>query len=159
MKTRSMLAAVACAVLVTATLVAGDIDLKKVKCAMNPKAGAKIDKFASYKDAKVFFCCGNCLKKFSGSPTKFATSANQQLVATKQFEQKKCPLTGGKLNLSTAIKVGAVKVAFCCNNCKGKIEKAKDGASDLVFNDKAFDKGFAKVKAAKKTTAKKADTE
>jgi hypothetical protein len=29
----------------------------------------------------------------------------------------------------------------------------------LVFNDKAFDKGFAKVKAAEKTTAKKADTE
>jgi YHS domain-containing protein len=143
-----MIAAVACVVLVTATLIAADIDLKKVKCLMRPKAGAKAGQSVEYKDSKVFFCCGNCLKKFSGSPKKFATSANQQLVATKQFEQKKCPLTGGKLNLDTAISVGTVKVAFCCNNCKGKISKAKD-ATDLVFNDKAFAKGFAKVKATK----------
>jgi hypothetical protein len=153
MKTRTVVAALACAVLFVATLAAADVQLKGVKCLLNPKAGAKAEQSVEYKEGKVFFCCGNCLKKFKGDTAKFAGAANSQLVATKQYKQKACPLTGGKLNPTTAIKVGAVKVAFCCNNCKGKAEKASgDDQLQLVFSDKAFKKGFevAKKKAAKK---------
>ncbi len=154
MKTRSVVAALACAVMFVATLAAAEINLKGVKCLMNPKAGAKADQSVAYKDGKIFFCCGNCAKKFDGDKTKFASAANSQLVATKQYKQIKCPLTGGKLNADTAIKVGAVKVAFCCNNCKGKVEKAGDDQGDLVFGDKAFKKGFEFVKAKKETKKK-----
>jgi hypothetical protein len=150
MKTRSVLTALTCATLFVATLAAADIDLKGIKCLMNPKAKASAEQSVDYKDGKVFFCCGNCAKKFGAKTADFATSANQQLVSTKQYEQKKCPLTGGKLNADTAIKVGAVKVAFCCNNCKGKAEKAEGKDQlELVFSDKAFKKGFAKVAAKK----------
>ena len=80
---------------------------------------------------------------------KFAEKANLQLVATKQYEQKACPFSGGELNPETAVKVAGVSVAFCCNNCKGKAESAEDDAAKvkMVFANKAFEKGFKKKSA------------
>ncbi len=129
-----------------ATVWAEDVKLDDVKCVVAPRA-AKADKSVEYKDGKVFFCCGNCPGKFAEDTKKFATAANMQLVATKQYEQKKCPLTGGPLNADTQIKVGDAKVSFCCNNCKGKVESAEGKDQlELVFSEKAFEKaGFAKV--------------
>lgn len=127
-----------------ATVVAGDVDLKGVKCVVANKAAT--EKSADYRDGKVYFCCGNCAGKFTASPKKFATKANHQLVATKQFEQKACPFSGQDVNPDTAIKLAGVSVGFCCNNCKGKVEGADDEAAKLklVFANKAFEKGFKK---------------
>ncbi len=130
-----------------ATVFAADVDLEGVKCVVAPKP-ANASKSADYKDGKVYFCCGNCLGKFTSNSKPFAAKANMQLVATKQYEQKACPFSGGDLNPETAIKVAGTKVAFCCNNCKGKAEKAKGKEQvELVFGDKAFEKGFAKAKS------------
>ena len=101
------------------------------------------DKTAEYKNGKVYFCCGNCPGAFAKDTAKYATKANQQLVATGQATQVKCPLSGTKLNPDTTVTVGDVKVQFCCNNCKGKVSEAKgDAQAELVFSDKAFEKGF-----------------
>ena len=128
-----------------ATVVTADVDLKGVKCVVQKK-GATEGKSADYRDGKVYFCCGNCLGKFTADNKKFVVKANYQLVATKQYEQKVCPLTGRELNPETAVKLVGVKVAFCCNNCKGKVESAEDDAAKLklVFADKAFEKAFKK---------------
>lgn len=129
----------------SATVVAGDVDLDGVKCVVAPKA-ANASKSADYKDGKVYFCCGGCAGKFAKDSKKFAVKANHQLVATKQYEQKGCPFSGGKVNADTAVKLAGTSVAFCCNNCKGKVVAEKDEAKQLkmVFSDKAFGKGFAK---------------
>ncbi len=130
-----------------ATVVGGDVSLEGVKCVVAPK-DAVADKSADYKDAKVYFCCGNCAGKFAADPKKFAEKANVQLVATKQYEQKVCPFSGGELNAETAIKVAGQKVAFCCEGCKGKVESTEEAKrASLVFNDKAFEKAFKKVAA------------
>ncbi len=131
-----------------ATVVAADVDLKGVKCVVADKA-ANPEKSAEYKGGNVYFCCGNCAGKFAEDSKKFAVKANHQLVATKQFEQKVCPFSGGDLNAETAVKLAGVNVAFCCNNCKGKVESAEKDADklEMVFNDKAFEKGFAKKKS------------
>ncbi|MGY8770434.1 MAG: hypothetical protein ACKVH8_18620 [Pirellulales bacterium] len=122
---------------------------KKVKptCPVSGKACSK--EFAvDYKGGQTFFCCPNCPKAFEKDTAKFAAKANHQLVLTKQAKQAKCPLTGGKMKKETAVSVEGVSVAFCCNNCKGKVEKSED-AFALVFADKTFDKGYviAKKKA------------
>ena len=132
--------------MLAASVLAADPKLEGVKCLVNPKAAAKADKSVDYKGGKVFFCCDNCPKAFSKDTAKFSTQANQQLVATAQAKQVKCPFSGGELNASTKIKVGGVEVAFCCEKCQGKASDAKDGAVELVFNDKAFDKGFKVTK-------------
>ncbi len=130
-----------------ATVIAGEVDLKGVKCVVAPTRPANMAKSADYKDAKVYFCCGNCLGKFKKDAKPFAAKANMQLVSTKQYEQKACPFSGGDLNPATAIKVAGSKVAFCCNGCKGKAEKAEgDDQIELVFNDKSFGKAFGKKK-------------
>lgn len=128
-----------------ATVVAGDVDLEGVKCVVADKAATE-GKSAEYKDGTVYFCCGGCAGKFAKNTKKFAANANRQLVATKQYEQKACPISGRDLNPDTAVKVAGVSVSFCCNNCKGKVEGAEDEAAqvNIVFADKAFEKGFAK---------------
>ena len=130
------------------TVVAADVDLEGVKCVVAPK-NASADKSADYKEGKVYFCCGNCAGKFAADTKKFAVKANQQLVATKQYEQKVCPFSGGKLDPDTAVKLAGTQVAFCCNNCKGRVTGEQDDEKKLamVFNDKAFDKAFKKKAA------------
>ncbi len=119
------------------------IDLKGINCPVAGTKAAKEDKSVAYKGGKVFFCCGNCPKAFEKDTAKFATKANQQLVATKQAKQLKCPLSGGDLNDATEIEVAGTKVKFCCNKCQGKVESAKgDEQLNLVFSDKAFEKAF-----------------
>ncbi len=129
-----------------ATVVAADADLDGVKCVVAPR-DAKASNAVDYKEGQVYFCCGNCPKKFAEDTKKFATKANHQLVATKQYEQKACPFSGKELNPETAVSVASVKVAFCCNNCKGKVEGAAgdEAKVKMVFADKAFEKAFKKA--------------
>ena len=125
------------------SIVAEDAKEFKATCPVAKTKAAKEDKSVEYKGAKVYFCCGGCPEAFKKDTAKFAARANMQLVETKQAKEVKCPLSGADLNPATKIKVGTVDVCFCCDKCKGKTEALKgDEQIDLVFNDKAFDKGF-----------------
>jgi YHS domain-containing protein len=116
--------------------------LNGAKCLISGKP-AKAESTADYRGAKVYFCCDNCPAAFTKDKAKYSTKANHQLVQTNQAKQEKCPLSGGDLNKEATADVSGVKVAFCCNNCKAKVEKAEgDEKLALVFADKAFDKGF-----------------
>ncbi|MCC6508803.1 MAG: hypothetical protein IT423_06830 [Pirellulaceae bacterium] len=126
--------------------------LEGIKCVMAPSKAIDESKSADWKKGKVYFCCGNCLKAFSEDKEhKNAAKANAQLVATKQYKQTACPISGAKLNDETAIEVSGAKVAFCCTNCKGKAEGAKGAEQvEMVFGEKAFEKGkFELVKTEK----------
>ena len=147
------LVALVCSALTFAGLNADDkkkdeVDFTKIPCVMNAKAKAKKANSAEYKGGKVYTCCGGCLAKFKKSPEKFATAANHQLVATKQFTQVKCPISGGKINPEKTAKVGGVEVAFCCGNCQGKVAKAEGDKAKaaIVFSEAAFKKGFTAKK-------------
>jgi YHS domain-containing protein len=131
---------------VTATVVAAEVNLEKVKCVIADKPASE-SKTADYKGGKVYFCCGGCAGKFAADTQKYAASANQQLVATKQYEQKGCPMSGGPVNKETMVKLGETELGFCCNKCKGAFEAKADDKErlELVFNDKAFEKAFKKV--------------
>lgn len=147
MKVRMLIAGAAMFCLAAASLVAADPKLEGVKCLVNPKAPAKAEKSVDYKGGKVFFCCDNCPKAFAKDTAKFATKANLQLVQTGQAKQVKCPYSGQDLNPDTTVKVGGVDVQFCCDKCQGKTKAASaDEAVEMVFNDKAFDKGFKVAK-------------
>ncbi len=106
----------------------------------------------SYKGGKVYFCCDNCPKAFAKNKDKFAAKANAQLVATAQYKQKACPLTGKPCNKATATEIGGVNVYFCCNNCKGAIEKLEgdDAKVAKVFSNDNFKKGFVLAKKKSK---------
>lgn len=146
----SRLSACLAALLVTTLALAAEAEKFSAKCVVAGKPDAKEDKFAEYKGGKVYFCCDNCKGKFAEGPEKFAIPANLQLVSTKQFTQTKCPLSGGKLDASKTVEVAGVKVAFCCENCQGKVAAASDDEKkELVFKDAAFAKGFELAKKSK----------
>lgn len=144
MNRRTLFSMTALALVMSVSLYAADkVKLEGVKCVVAGTKAAKDGTEVDYKGAKVFFCCQNCPKAFKADTAKFAAKANKQLVETAQATQVKCPFSGEDIDATTGITVGAAKVAFCCNNCKGKAEKATgDEQVELVFGDKAFEKGF-----------------
>ncbi len=151
MKTKTTLLIFAlAAALVLPRLIAEEKDkLNGAKCPVSGKA-AKAESSVAYRDAKVYMCCDGCPEAFNKDKAKFATKSNHQLLVTGQAKQTKCPLTEKDVNKDTIVDIQGVKAGFCCNNCKGKVEKAKDDEKlELVFADKAFDKGF-KVEKPKK---------
>lgn len=143
--------AVAFSAALALTATAAD-EAKKEAAVLCPVSGKPIDKTkaADYKGGQVYFCCENCPKAFAKDTAKFAPKANAQFVATKQAEQVKCPISGAKFNPEKTLAVNGVDVRFCCDNCKGKVEKAEKAEQvNLVFGDKAFEKAY-EVKKEKK---------
>lgn len=117
--------------------------------AVCPVAGkpANPNQTVEYKGAKVSLCCGNCKAAFTKNPAKFAAKANLQLVATKQAKQVNCPFAGKPVNPAQSVTVAGTEVKFCCGGCKAKASKVKgDEQIKLIFNDKAFEKGFKVTK-------------
>lgn len=144
---RSLIASGALMVLVSASIVAGDVDLEDVKCLFNPRGAAKAETAVEFNGGHVYFCCNNCKGKFAEDPEQFATKANQQLFITKQYVQTKCPISGRDINPEMTAKVGNSEVGLCCGGCKGKVEGAEgDAQAELVFSADAFKKGFELVK-------------
>jgi YHS domain-containing protein len=94
---------------------------------------------------KVYFCCDNCPKEFKKNPKKYDLQVKRQLLETEQVVQVACPLTGKPMSKDHKAKVGEAEVAFCCEKCEGKFEKASDEEKlKLLFAAKDFDKGFTR---------------
>jgi len=120
--------------------------IENVKCPVSAKA-VNPAAFVEYNGGKVYFCCNNCPKAFNADPAKFAAKANHQMAQTGELVLVACPISGAKTKPETAIDVQGVSVAFCCPNCKAKVEKAQgDEQLELVFGEKS--KAF-KAPAAK----------
>ena len=101
---------------------------------------------AKYKDGEVYFCCGGCKMDFEEDASKFSTTSNFQLLATKQYsETNVCPVSGRKIKNKKEVTVEGISVALCCAGCVKKVNKS-DNKVSLLFSDKAFDKGFSKSK-------------
>ncbi len=132
----------------TAVSIAADskVDLTKLKCMFVDKVVAA-DKSSDWKESKVYFCCGNCLKKFDGDKKSFASKANHQLIASKQVEQKACPFSGGELKKDFSVEFKGATVGFCCDGCKGKAGKmSDDDKMEKLFGEDAYAKAkFAKA--------------
>lgn len=110
-------------------------------CPVSGKKAAKVS--VDHNGGEVYFCCKNCLKAFKEDASKFSTKANEQLIKTGQANQQKCPISGGKMKSGTALEVDGVPVAFCCKNCRKKVDQASgDEKLALVFGDEAFKKGY-----------------
>ena len=138
---------------VGASMAFAGVSLEGVKCLMAASQDAKESKASEWKEGKVYFCCDKCLGKFDAmskeEKEKIASKANAQLVASKQYVQKACPISGGELNPETKITVAGAEIAFCCNNCKAKAEGWKgDEQVENLFGEKAFKQAkFEVVKA------------
>jgi len=145
MKRTTSLIALFAGCFVLSGLAMAAVKLDGIKCPISGKA-VKEDQSAEHNGGKVYFCCGNCPDAYKKDVKKYTPKANAQLVATEQAKQAKCPFSGGDLNDETTITVEGAKVQFCCNNCKGKAEKAKgDEQLALIFGEEAWKKGGFKV--------------
>ena len=137
MKTRLFVAALVSLSFVVGSALAADKELTG-SCPISGKPISKEHSIA-FKGKEVYFCCPNCDTAFNANTEKYAAKAHHQLLQTGQIIQVACPLTGREINKATLSQVAEAKVSFCCNNCKGKFDKAEDKVA-LVFA--SIDKGF-----------------
>jgi YHS domain-containing protein len=112
----------------------------KATCPMSG-GPAKEDNFVEVSGKKVYFCCKNCPKAFEKDPKAVAAKVHYQWLETGQIAQVGCPMSGGPVKEGTEVALGNVKFGFCCNNCKGKFEKASDEEKLAMIFGK-IDKGF-----------------
>jgi len=123
-----------------------DGDKFTAKCPVSGEAALK-EQFTAYKEKKVYFCCDKCKASFEAEPAKYEVKANHQLVQTKQFKQKKCPISGADFVKEQSAKVANVNVRFCCEKCKGAVQSAEgDKKLEMIFSEAAFKKAFVATK-------------
>lgn len=116
------------------------------KCPVSGEAAVK-EQFTAYKEKEVYFCCDKCKAAFEAEPAKFEVKANHQLLQTKQFKQKKCPISGADFVKEQSARVANVKVHFCCEKCKGAVQSAEaDAKLQMIFAENTFKKAFVAVK-------------
>lgn len=93
-----------------------------VKCPVSGRA-AKQTVTAEFEGGTVYLCCQNCQKAFKKDPARFAAQARHQLVQTGQEKEVHCPISHKPFKDNISLTVSGVEVKFCCNLCKGKVEK------------------------------------
>ena len=122
---------------------------KDVKCPISGK-DVNPDATVSFEDCKVYLCCNNCPKAWAADTdhAKYGAKAHHQMVQTKQLKQVACPFSGKPVDEAKSVEIKGVKVAFCCDNCKGKVEKAKDDDARVTMVFKDTKKGFKLAKDA-----------
>ena len=134
------------AVLMAVALIAEAADVSNAKCPVSGKP-AKEDAAVDFEGGKVYMCCNNCPKAFEKDTAKFATKAHHQMAVTGQAKQEKCPFSGKAIKENQKTDVDGVSVAFCCANCKAKVEKAEaDKKLEMCFGDAGFKKAFTVAK-------------
>ncbi len=138
----------------TALTVSQAQELTGVKCVVNGKKSATAGAKAEYKGGSVYFCCDHCAAEFLEDQklkekAVHTIKANHQLVLTRQFVQKGCPMSGSPVEENLVAEVGGTKVGFCCEGCMNKVKNAGnlEARAKLVFAESAFQKAFQKKQA------------
>ena len=129
-------------VLTFSLLSATETPLDKAAC---PVTGKPVDSqiHAAYKSARVYFVDVAARDEFEQSQLKFAAKANHQLVVTGQAHQVRCPLTGDEPDGEQTVEIAGATVAFRSRGYQRRITDADETKRlAIVFNDRAFAKGF-----------------
>ena len=129
-----------------------NVNESKVICAVSGEVieGDYKEESAKYKEGEVYFCCGGCKMDFEEDPSKFSTTSNFQLLATKQYSANNIyPVSGRKIKNKKEVVIESISVALCCAGCVKKVNKT-DNKVSMIFSDNAFDKGFSKTKSKSK---------
>lgn len=118
---------------------------KSLRIARCPVTGKQISPEISidYREATLYFSSAECIDKFRRDRATYEAKANAQLVATEQFGQFCCPLTGEAVVPQLKMEVCGVDVCFSTPECLKRMEQASaDQRAEMVFG-KGFDKAFA----------------
>jgi YHS domain-containing protein len=73
---------------------------------------------------RVWFCGPKCRQIFEDNPAAYAAAGHLQMVLTRQFVQRACPLDGAPVAAGVQVDVGGVNVGFCSDACHSRVENA-----------------------------------
>ena len=115
-----------------------------------PRKGVKGKKVMEYKGAKLYLCCGTCVRRMEKTPEKYEAKANHQLVQTGQFVQKACAITGGAIAAdSPTLEIVGTKIRFASDEEKQAVSKLEvDEQIAKIFGAESFKRGKFQLKQA-----------
>lgn len=72
----------------------------------------------------AYFCCAECVERYSKDPAKYAAkvSAQQALLKKRERVQVACPLGGEPIDGKNFVEHDGQKIGFCCEKCAGKFK-------------------------------------
>ena len=117
--------------------------LAGIKCVVTGKPAQK-DMLVKYKKGEVYFNSKESIAKFVANTAEYRTKANHQLVASGQYVQHACPLTGEPVAKDVSAKVAAIEIGLSCKDCIQQLGKVEQPAVEVIFGDKNFDQSFVK---------------
>lgn len=120
------------------------LDKVQVAC---PVTGEAISEKSFIKEGgkKVYFCCNECVKKYTKAPEKYATK-----LANSYTYQTQCPVMGEDIDPNVSVTLtNGMSVYLCCKGCIKKLSKdLAKYAPKLADQGYSFDAGKVHVNAA-----------
>jgi len=77
------------------------------------------------KDGPVYFCCKDCISKYTANPAKYAkkVEAQRKALDTLPKVQVTCPLSGEPIDPKVSFEQGGQKIYACCSKCIEPMKK------------------------------------
>ncbi len=120
-------------------------DLTGIKCVVSGEA-ASLNYSCPYKQGTVYFNCNASRIQFERRSGEFQTKANHQLVVTRQYVQKYCPIRKERISERSSAEVALAGVAlrFCCSHCREhfQIRHRLQQEIEFVFGPRNFERLF-----------------
>ena len=137
---KSLLTLVGCLMLVATAAPQQEAaqELTGIKCVVRGQALKNKNHKVSYKDGEVYVCCEQCVQEFAANTKEYATKANHQLVATGQYVQKVCPVSGQPVSEGFATRIAAVEVGLHCQDCVDQLANIQIPKHVYIFGEDNF---------------------
>lgn len=155
---KSLLTVASCLLLLVTAAPQDDaaMELTGLKCVVRGKPLKSKDHKVRYKDGEVYLCCEQCAKEFSANTEEFATKANHQLVATGQYVQKACPVSGESVSDGFSTRIAAVEVGLHCQDCVEQMSNISIPKHIFIFGEDNFGLSFVSKAMAGKAKPEEA---
>ncbi|MEM9827258.1 MAG: hypothetical protein AAF958_11745 [Planctomycetota bacterium] len=131
-------------------------ELKDVRCIVEAKRSVQAKFHLRFRDGWVYFSSDSALQRYKAKKKKYSPEANHQLVATGQYRQRACPLSGEAIEKDfPTVSVGDVKLRVLCSDCAADLGKrSREDQIRYVFDAEGFQFGdFVAVKRPKSETS------
>lgn len=91
-------------------------------------------------EGPVFFCCKDCIEKYTKKPEKYAekVAAQRKVLADRPKVQLTCPVSKNPVDPKVTVDTDNGKVGFCCTDCIEKYQKEPAKYASALANSYTY---------------------
>ncbi|MEM8667963.1 MAG: hypothetical protein AAGG48_10630 [Planctomycetota bacterium] len=118
-------------------------NLRGIRCVVETDQPIDPEIVIAYKNARLYFSSKSAVEAYLKTPATYEAYANHQVIATKQYEQLACPLSGEEPDEdSVTVKIAGVDVQLLCEECAKELAKdTRKEQIEMLFDEEGFKLG------------------